>query len=170
MRENVSEVGGGEGKDGLDGDMGRSFYDCFKDENPFTMEMIERSINERMSEQFSRKLVVDVSLARYFRIVEAAREEVSGMFTEEEVELMLKANPHESVTPELNERLANIFYSAFGEEPLPEESPHYRLCAKLSKLSKMQELAVIDVLECAWRTRLVDGYAKGLLCNVPKAV
>lgn len=138
---------------------GEIFLQWWKEDNPYAERLIRERTQERVTATMSPELVKRVALARYFRVIDAARLEVQGMFSEEEVNSMLNAHPHETLTDEFSERAANIFYSAFGEDQLPVDSPEYRLCEKLAGLSTLQELALIDILECAWRSRRGMTYA-----------
>jgi hypothetical protein len=140
-------------------DKGEFFLQVWEEENPSAEQLIRERTQERVTESRSPELVTRVALARYFRVIDAARLEVQGMFSEEEVMSMLHAHPHETLTDEFSERAADIFYSAFGEDLLPVDSPEYRLCEKLAGLSTLQELALIDILECAWRSRRGMTYA-----------
>ena len=139
----------------LDLDKEEFSVQVWKEENPLAERLIHERTQERVTASMSPELVTRVSLARYFRVLDAARLEIQGMFSEEEVMAMLRAHPHETLTAELEERPTNIFFSAFGEDLLPVDSLEHRLCEKLAGLSTLQELALIDVLECAWRKGLV---------------
>lgn len=127
-------------------------YQFWMDCNRNAFKMIEARTEERVDErQVSKKLVRAIAQARYYRILDVAREAVKGVFTPEEVSLLLDGCASPILTGEFSERVADIYYSEFGEELVAVGSREYRLCVKLTGLTVLQELGLIDVIECAWR-------------------
>lgn len=144
----------------------RASYQHWLDSNPGVLDWAEERTRERVAKDVSEAHVNALSLARYYRVVDVARQEVNGMFTDAEVLVLLNGSPTSIMTGELSERVANLYYSEFGEESLSRDSMQYKLCEKLAGLTRLQELGLIDIIECAWRNP-ANGleYAMAHLCR-----
>lgn len=151
--------------DGVSEDQ-RANYRFWLDSNPGILDWVEGRTRERVAKDVSESHVTALSLARYYRVVDVARQEVKGMFTDGEVLMLLNGSPTSIMAGELSERVANVYYSELGEESLSRDSTQYKLCKKLAGLTRLQELALIDIIECAWRNP-ANGpeYAKAHLCQ-----
>lgn len=101
--------------------------------------------------------VVDYSAkARYFWLLKVARQEMTGLFSRAEIIIMLNANPR----PLWNDGFeTDVATGVADDQGLDEDSitgtPYEALCRKLCQLSYTQRVALLDVLECAWRDRTV---------------
>ncbi|WP_133091847.1 hypothetical protein [Thauera propionica] len=144
----------------------RASYRHWLDSNPGVLDRIEERTRERVADDVSEGHINAISLARYYRIVDVARQEVKGVFTDAEVLMLLDGSPTSVMSGELNERVASLYYSEFGEEALSRDSMQYKLCKKLAGLTRLQELGLIDIIECAWRNP-ANGleYAMAHLCR-----
>lgn len=131
-------------------------FESWQDENPLALGLIKERIDERRDEQVADAQISGTALARYFRLLDIARMELRDAFSDEELGLMLNAHPHAVWAGEFETTPADILYSAHGENECVEDgSEVYRLTDKLSRLTPLQQVALIDLLECAWRDRSV---------------
>lgn len=144
----------------------RTNYLFWAGANPGIQDWVAERTRERVAKDVSEAHVNAISLARYYRVVDVARQEVKGMFTDEEALALMNGSPTSIMTGELSERVANVYYSEFGEESMSRDSMQYKLCEKLAGLTRLQELGLIDIIECAWRNPAYGlEYAKAHLCQ-----
>lgn len=131
--------------------------------------LIDMRMEERVTQSVHHVQVVKTALARYFRLLDRARLDLSGVLSSDEIMMMLHAAPREILLGEYEHSPADFFFSAFGEDLVEEGSPQHQLCTKLAGLSALQQIALIDILECAWRDRTVGpfAYAVTLLNSSP---
>ncbi|NMF96175.1 hypothetical protein GPA27_02035 [Aromatoleum toluolicum] len=141
-------------------------FACWQDENPRALALIEERIAERRDEQVADAQISSTALARYFRLLDIARVELRDVFSDEDFGLMFNTHPHPVWTGEFETTPADILYSSYGGDGMVDEgSEVYTLCVKLAQLTPLQQVALIDLLECAWRDRTVGPlrYAGGAL-------
>ncbi|HRQ46981.1 MAG TPA: hypothetical protein PK725_08520 [Rhodocyclaceae bacterium] len=137
-------------------------------DNPEALELIERSISERVTSDVSAKLAQSISLARYFRVVEIARKEVEGLFTEGEVCLLLTAPDSTQLMDEFSDRTEPIYRWMFAYDDFWDgkfSTNQEAVLKKLAGLTRLQELGVVDIIECAWRSPAALDYAMSRLCK-----
>lgn len=126
-------------------------FQTWKDENPYIVRFLDKEISRRTSDSASPEMVTHVGLARYFKLLEEERLNMTSYFTRQELHILLNVNPYPWWT-NTEHSLAATVYEHYGlDEQANEDSVAYRLSLKLSKLSALQEIALIDLLECAWR-------------------
>lgn len=129
--------------------------DSWKQENEYSLKRLDHYMAERVAEGASREMVSLVTQTRYVKLLEIGRASLQGMFTADELHLLLNAYP-QPWWPELNEGVGCFFASLISTEyqgageptPAVEE-----LMRKLSNLDGLQQMALADVFECAWRSQ-----------------
>ena len=127
----------------------------WRDWNPDFDKYITDSVNERVALNASAEMVGHVAKARYFRLLACGREALIGKFSADELRLMLHAHPHQWWTEDLWGgtvwTVTDAIYLAYmtGDETTPEVEG---LFLKIQSLNPMLRLALVDVLECAWRS------------------
>lgn len=135
-------------------------HQCWKDANPWAIALIERQIDQRAGEHASREMVIDVSLSRYFQLIETARSELAEHLSEAELVLLLNAHPHAWWCEGCEIDPARIVFESYGlDNSADRDNPARQLCEKLQALTPLQRLALIEVCECAWRDRSVGALA-----------
>ena len=141
-------------------------FSCWKDENFIDNKYIEKCLDQRVMAQASSKMVGHVALARYFRLLECGRGALIGMFSADELRLVLHAHPQpwwsENLWGETAWNVADAIYSNYmdGVEVTPEVEGLFH---KIQSLNPMQRLALVDVLECAWRSNDPVDFARKAL-------
>lgn len=125
----------------------------WEDYNETAKILIEERIAERLNEQAPKGVVTNTALARYFRLLDAARDELRNILSRDEVLLMLNANPLPVWAGECETTIAQVIYDEYGLESADRDGPAYRLFEKLANLTTMQQVALLDIVECAWRDR-----------------
>ncbi len=129
--------------------------DCWKSANFVEDERVGRCINERVARDASPDMVKHVAVARYFEMLEKGRRTLRGVFTAEDIHLLLHAHPH-SWLPESSwgasyPSLADAIYEEYINRSNASDAA-VELHDKILKLDVVQLLALTDVLECAWRS------------------
>lgn len=131
-------------------------FACWQDENPRALALIKERIAERRDEQVADAQISGTALARYFRLLDIARAELRDAFSDEDFRLMFNTHPHPVWTGEFETTPADIIYSSYEVDGMVDENSEvHRLCVKLARLTPLQQVALIDLLECAWRDRTV---------------
>ncbi len=134
------------------------FY-CWKRENQHAVRMLTNEMFRRQNEDVWPEMITQVSLARYFNLIEGERRSMAMYFTEEELYVLLSVNPQRWWTG-LESSLATAVFEHHGlDENADKDSVPYRLCVKLSKLSALQATSLIELLECAWRDDVIGPVA-----------
>ena len=126
--------------------------ECWEEHNVVWNKRVDKRLEERVTEYIHQVQVAKTTLARYFYLIDCAFLELRGVFSREEVLMMLDAAPHEEVDG-VEADVFGIIYYAYGEDLIEEGSPPDLLCCKLAELSKLQQYALIEILECAWRDK-----------------
>lgn len=132
---------------------------AWKDEHAREQSLVECCMQAHEGEQVSREFVTEVSLSRYFGLVNKASLGLRGLFTGEEVEQLVNAFPHPTINIHGSVVLAEMYFDGLGVEALETGSVEARLYEKLAKLTDLEQVAVVDVLECAWSDRVVGPVA-----------
>lgn len=141
-------------------------FEFWQNENPRALAVIKERIDERRDEQVADAQISGTALDRYFRLLDIARMELRNAFSDEELGLMLNTHPHPVWAEEFETIPINIISSyCIEEDVVDEDCEAYQLCIKLEGLTPLQRVALIDLLECAWRDRTVGPlrYAVGAL-------
>jgi hypothetical protein len=139
------------GQNALPGTLAEFQFQAWKDENPYTLRFLENEIARRTSDSAPPDMITQVGLSRYFKLLDRERRTMAMHFTEEELHVLLNANPYPWWT-NTEHSLATAVSEHYGlAEIANDDSAAYRLSLKLHKLSALQEIALIDLLECAWR-------------------
>lgn len=129
-------------------------FDFWKTNNEMDDQLVGRSVSARVARGASRKMVCHVALARYFRLMDSGRASLRGMFSVDDLRVLLDVNPqpwwHENLYGEPVWAIADGIYWNYieGCESNPEID---ELFNKVQSLNLLQRLALVDVLECAWR-------------------
>lgn len=129
--------------------------DSWKQENEYSLKRLDHYMAERVAEGASREMVSLVTQTRYVKLLEIGRASLQSMFTADELHLLLNAYP-QPWWPELNEGAGCFFTSLISTEYQGADEPNpaaERLMRKLSNLDGLQQMALADVLECAWRSQ-----------------
>lgn len=130
-------------------------FDCWKDENEDYLEKLDRYMAERVSEAASREMVSLVAQTRYVELLEIGRASLKGTFTTDELFLLLNAYP-QPWWPELNGGRGCFFASLIDIEYVGDDEPTpaiEELIRKLCNLDVLQQVALTDVFERAWRSQ-----------------
>ena len=90
----------------------------------------------------SANYVSQVAMERYFNLLEIGREGISGVFTASEIICML-------------DYMADAIW-----EYLPHPNPH--IAKKISKLSPLEKIALMDLCESVWRTRYKESWESAI--------
>lgn len=136
-------------------DIAELCFETWKIENPHENEHVARCVEERTTKCANKEMVVHVALSRYFQLLLAGRQSLKGMFTAREMVAMLNVNPQEWWTESLwGESVWNVPDAIYSEHlddqnHAPEAA---ELFDKVQRLNFMQRLALVDVLECGWRS------------------
>lgn len=129
------------------------------DDNACEQNLVERRLKAHESELVSREFATSLSLSRYFRLINRATQTLEGLFTAEDVKRLLHTFPREIIDSSGAVPLAERYFDGLGVEALASESEEVRLYEKLAKLTDLEQVAVVDVLECAWSDRVVGPVA-----------
>lgn len=130
-------------------------FSCWKEDNFVEHECAKNFVAERVTPQASPDMVGHVALARYSQLLKCGRGTLKGMFSADELRLVLHAHPQpwwsENLWGEIAWNVADAIYSNYmdGVEVTPEVDGLFQ---KIQSLNPMQRLALVDVLECAWRS------------------
>jgi len=122
---------------------------------PYPLDFIDTFTAERVSNRMPPNGVQTIALARYILALNAARADVAGMFSEHEVRRLLHPFDGPLLVTKLDAGLADYYYEHFRYDnddqhgPLARDSMEFKLCEKLNALTRLQQLAVIDIIECA---------------------
>lgn len=145
--ENISQI-----------DTNLSFW---KEENPREDKRVEQFFAERVVIEeapldVSREMVNHVALSRLSQLIEEGRKTLKGIFTYEEFRNMLHANAQpwwkEDLWGDVAWSAANSIHDEFMDER--EYSPEVQVMfKKIQDLDKFQRFILVDLLECAWRSK-----------------
>lgn len=130
-------------------------FDCWKEENEYSLEKLDRYMTERVNEAASRDMVSLVAQTRYMELLEIGRASLQGTFTADELYLLLNAYP-QPWWPELNGGRSCFFASLISTEYVGDDEPTpaiEELMRKLCNLDVLQQMALTDVFERAWRSQ-----------------
>lgn len=155
--------------DGLPDTLAEFEFQTWKEWNPYIVRFLDEEISRRTCDLASPEMITHVGLARYFKLLEKERQNMSGYFTRQDLLVLLDVNPYPWWT-NTEHSLATSVYEHYGLDEQPnEDSIAYRLCVKLSKLTALQEIAFIDLLECAWRDHKIGplAHAAKVVCSEP---
>ena len=127
-------------------------FDDWKDTNEWMFMKSQQYMSDRVSAGASYEMVNVVSIARYEQLLQIGRTSMRDMFSREELFLLLDANPYPWLS-EFNPRYC-YFVDALNPEELDlsDLTPAgQELITKLLNLNELQQIALQDVCECAWR-------------------
>ncbi len=131
-------------------------FEIWHDSSPGALALIKQCFAERHDDRVSNEQICGSALARYFRLLNIGRTELRDVLSDDELLLLHHARPQAVWSGEFETTPADILYSSYGENDLvDEDSAVYQLCIKLAALSPLQQIALIDLMECAWRDRTV---------------
>lgn len=154
-------------------------FQVWEDAHKSERNLVERFMKAHEGSMVSREFAAAVSLARYFELINNATLGLKGRFTAEEVESLLEAFncPTFDVqgTGVMADRYLDVvglgFLDAVEVEALEARSGAVGLYKKLTQLTEVEELALSDVLECAWAGREKGlSYAMSRLTVAPTGV
>lgn len=84
---------------------------------------------------------------------------MKALVTTEEVVRLVDAFPHPTINIQGSMALAVRYFDCQGVETLETDSVEARLYEKRAKLTDLEQVAVVDVLECGWSDREVGPVA-----------
>jgi len=132
---------------------------AWKDDHEWEQGFVEQCLEAHEGDEVSRAFAVAVSLVRYFGLINNASLGVKGLFTAEEVVRLLDAFPRPTIDICGSVKLVEMYFDGLGVEALEVDSVEARLGEKLAKLTELEQVAVVEVLECAWSDRVVGPVA-----------
>ena len=107
--------------------------------------------------EFSARYVLEVAGQRYFELLNLELRGLQGFLTESELGVVLNTTCRPVWSWYAGETLAGTVADDLGFESLNDDTPMGQFVRKLSTLTHVQCLALVDACERIWRNLGVDG-------------
>ena len=115
--------------------------------------LLAHSFDKLESSDVAMGATVKLAVARLEVLLDDARQQISGMFSEDEIDLLLNCYQGEFLTPDACQRMASALCEDLGIElERYRESSIADLVDKLRTLTVPQRTALADALEAGWHS------------------
>lgn len=119
-------------------------------------DFLNDEIDKRACDPFKEEMVTEICLARYFFLINGAKDDLFDRFTEAELAHLLYCRAHPSWDAYAPLNLEELFIELSLPDHEDESSTAHEVLRKLRELCPRQQDALVDLIECAWRQRALS--------------
>ena len=135
-------------------------FEFWKSSNPEEIKYLKDQVDLRVGKSALPEMVTKVSLITYFSLINSAYNDLIGHFSDNELLILLDAQPQPWLGTESPTSLASRISDNYGADCVEDLSaPVLDLCHKLYALTPLQRVALLDLMERAWRDREIGPLA-----------
>lgn len=116
-------------------------------------DFLNDEIDKRACDPFKEDMVTETCLARYFFLINSAKDDLFDKFTETELAQLLYCRAHPSWDAYAPLNIEELFIDLCLPNHEDESSTAHEVLHKLRDLCPRQQDALVDLIECAWRQR-----------------